>query len=60
MIPECKSSADVINERPRCSHDIQVMMRMLVSMMTWCQNDVYVKIMWIDYMSCHVLRFGDW
>ena len=40
-----------------------VMMQMLVSMMTWCQDKIRksrVAIMWADHVSGHVPRSYDW
>ena len=56
-------SSRMTNEGPRCSHDMRVMTRMMVSMMTWCQDEVRrsrVEIMWADHVSGHVSRSCDW
>ena len=40
-----------------------VMMQILVSMMTWCQDEVHrscVGIMWTGHVSGHVSRSCDW
>ena len=50
-----KSSS--VDKRPGCGYE--VMTRMLVSMMTWCQDKVCrsrIEIMWVDHSSGHMLR----
>ena len=50
------------NKRPGYSHDMGVMTRMIVSMMTWYWDKVRrsrVGIMWADHVSSHVLRSHD-
>ena len=40
-----------------------VMTQMLVSMMTWCQDEVYrsrIGIIWADHVSGHISRSYDW
>ena len=57
MIRRCR------DERLGCGHDVEVVMTwMLVSMMTWCQDEIcrsYIKIMWADHVSGHVSRLCD-
>ena len=53
MMKRCSS----VDERPRCGYE--VMTRILISMMTWCQDEVRLsraEIMWVDHVSGHVSR----
>ena len=57
MMKRCSN----VDERSGC--DYELMTRILVLMMTWCQDEVRrsrVKIMWVDHMSGHVSRSCDW
>ena len=54
-----------VDERSGCGHEM--MTRMLVSMMTWCQDEVHrsrAEIMWVitcqDHVSGHVSRSCEW
>ena len=49
-----KNSVVVINKRSRFSHNIGVMMQMLVLIITWYQDKVCksrVEIMWVDHIN---------
>ena len=56
MIRRCSH----VDERPGYGYEVEiVMMRMLISMITRCQDEVCrscVKIMWVDHVSDHVLQ----
>ena len=57
MMKRCSS----VDERPRCGYE--VMIWILVSMITWCQNEVHrsrVEIMWVVTYRDHVSRSCEW
>ena len=60
MMKRC--SNHITDERLGCSYDMGVMTQMLVSKMTWYQDEVCrlrVRILWADHISGHISKSCD-